>query len=75
MNADEFENALRQFLANQPFQPFAVELIDGRLIEIARPKVVLGGGAASFFTPDYELIEFACEQTRSIRPLVPGATP
>jgi hypothetical protein len=58
----------------EPFQPFVVELLDGRVIEIDHPKLVFGGGAASFLTPTYELVEFVCEDIRAIRPVVPGAT-
>jgi hypothetical protein len=73
MQREPFENTLRQFLRREPFQPFVVELLDGRTIEVARPKVVIGGGGASFFTPDYDLIEFTCEEVRAIRHAVSGA--
>jgi hypothetical protein len=73
MSTQEFESILRQFLRREPFQPFAVELADGRIIEIDAPKVVFGGGAASFFTPAYDLVEFACENVRAIHPRVHGA--
>jgi hypothetical protein len=75
MSTEQFEHSLRQLLRREPFEPFVVELIDGRVIEIDRPKVVFGGGAASFFTPNYDLVEFACEDVRAMRPTVPGATP
>ena len=74
MNVEQFEDTLRNFLRREPFQPFVVELVDGRAIEILRPKVVFGGGGASFFTPAYDLVEFACEEVRAIRPVsVAGA--
>jgi len=69
MNAEQFEQTLRQFLRRDPF---AVELLDGSVVEIDRPKLVFGGGAASFFTADYDLIEFACEEVRAIRPVAGG---
>jgi len=72
MNAEQFEQTLRHFLRRDPFQPFAVELLDGSVVEIDRPKLVFGGGAASFFTADYDLIEFACEEVRAIRPVAGG---
>jgi len=73
MNAEQVETMLRQFLHREPFQPFMVELVDGRLIEIHRPKVAVGGGGASFLTSTYELVEFNCEEIRSMRSLtVPG---
>jgi hypothetical protein len=67
MNTEESEQTLRQFLRSEPFHPFVVELLNGRVIAIDNPKVVFCGGAASFFTPGYDLVEFACEQTKSIR--------
>jgi undecaprenyl-diphosphatase len=69
MNAEQFEQTLRQFLRREPFQPFVVELIDGRVIPIEDPKVVIGGGAAAFLTPD-ALVEFVCEDVQAIRPVV-----
>lgn len=74
MTAANFENTLRAFLHRQPFEPFVVEMLDGRVIAVDRPKVVFAGGAASFFTPDYDLVEFACEDVREIRAGVPGAS-
>ena len=74
MTNEQFEETLRQYLRREPFQPFVVELVDGRLIAIEEPKVVFGGGAASFFTPSYDLVEFACEDVQAIRPAIPGAT-
>jgi hypothetical protein len=73
MNAEQFEDTLRQLLRQEPFQPFVVELVDGRVIEIDYPKVVIGGGGASFLTLPYDLVEFACEETQAIRPKVRGA--
>ena len=75
MNNEEFEETLRRFLRHKPFFPFVVELVDGRLIEIDSPKLVFGGGGASFFTPNYELVEFECEEVRAIRSAVPEAVP
>jgi hypothetical protein len=74
MKIEEFEQTLRQHLRREPFQPFVVELLDGRIIPVYTPKVVFGGGAASFFTPDYDLVEFACEDVQAIRPAVFGAS-
>jgi hypothetical protein len=59
---------LRKLLRHQPFEPFDVELVDGKVITVKSPKVVFGGGGASFFTPEYELIEFECEEVRGFRP-------
>lgn len=67
MNLEQFEKTLRQFIRHDPFQPFVVELLDGRLIEIDHPGVAFGGGAASYLNEQYDLIEFACENVRTIR--------
>jgi len=67
MTLEQFETSLRQFIRHEPFQPFVVELNDGRLIEIDHPGVAFGGGAASFLTGQFELVEFACENVRAIR--------
>ena len=75
MSTDQFENTLRRFLHCEPFQPFVVELLDGRRIEVDQPRVVFGGGAASFFTPGYELVEFACEDVRAMRQVTPETAP
>jgi hypothetical protein len=67
MTAEQFEETLRQLFRRRPFRPFVVELMEGRVIEAGQPSVVFGGGAASFFTPAYELVEFGCEDERAIR--------
>jgi hypothetical protein len=67
MTREQFEDTLRQFLRRKPFQAFVVELLDGRLIPVDRPGVAFGGGAASYFAPDDDLVEFACEDVRAMR--------
>ncbi len=73
MTAEQFEATVLHFLHQKPFHPFVVELHDGRRIEINRPGLALGGDSASFFTTDFDLIEFACEEVRDIRQAVQGA--
>ena len=72
MTVEQFEKNLRQFIRQEPFKPFVVEFADGRILEIDHPKVVFAGGAASFLTPDYDLVEFYCEDVSAMRPAVPG---
>ena len=67
MTTEQFEDTLREFIRREPFQPFVVELLDGILIHVEHPGVAFGGGAAIFFTPNYELVNFACEEVRTIR--------
>jgi hypothetical protein len=75
MNVEQFEQTLRQLIRQEPFHPFVVEFVDGRFLTVDHPKVVFAGGGASFFTPDYDLVEFFCKDVKAIRPAVPGATP
>jgi hypothetical protein len=74
MNAEQFEQTLREYLRREPFQPFVVELVDGGVIAIDHPKVAIGGGGASFFTPSHDLVDFECENVRAIRPTIPKVT-
>ena len=66
MNQNLFEETLRKYLRSKPFQPFAVELLDGKVIVVERPSLAMGGGAATILTED-AFIEFACEEVRDIR--------
>jgi hypothetical protein len=72
MTPEQFDQTLRQFKHREPFEPFVVELLDGRAIEIVRPNIAFNEGFASFFTPDSELVNFACEEVREIRPAAQG---
>ncbi len=74
MTTEHFEETLREFIRHEPFIPFAVEFMDGHIIHVPTPRVVFAGGAATFFTPDFDMVEFASEEVRAIRPLVPGPT-
>ena len=74
MKEEPFEQTLLQFIRRRPFEPFVVELLDGRVIEIPAPKVIVGGGGATFVGDDFDLVDFVCEEVRAIRPAVPGAT-
>jgi hypothetical protein len=71
MTVEQFETTLRRFIRQEPFHPFEVELLDGRRIEVRYPKVAFGGGAATYVTPDFDLIEFVCEDVRAIRQASP----
>jgi hypothetical protein len=68
MRAEQFEETLLQFIRRWPFEPFVVELLDGQRIDVFSPKVVVGGGAASFITPAFDLVDFACEEVGAILP-------
>jgi hypothetical protein len=67
MTAETFDLALRRFLRQEPFRPFVVELVDGRRLEIDRPRLAVNYGGATLVTPELELIEFVPEEVRDIR--------
>jgi len=68
MTQDTFQDTLRSFLRREPFQPFVIELVDGRQILVDLPHTVaMGSGAGGFITPEYDVIFFSCEQIRDIR--------
>jgi hypothetical protein len=68
MTPGAFEQTLRQFLRSEPFQPFIVELVDGKQLLIDEPHTVsLGTQAAGFLSPEYDFYSIRCEQVRDIR--------
>jgi hypothetical protein len=69
MTQQEFQDTLRKFIRREPFVAFVVEMTDGRLIEVPHPEVGIGGGIAGFFRGEgeFDLVEFQCEEVRSIR--------
>ena len=73
MTAETFDLTLRRLLRQEPFQPFVVELVDGRRLEIDRPRLAVNYGGATLVTPDLELIEFVPEEVREIRLAEQGA--
>jgi hypothetical protein len=75
MSQQEFEDLLRQNLRREPFLPFIVELVDGSRIIVPHSGVAFGGGAGAFFTPSYDLVEFACENVKAINPINLEAVP
>ena len=69
MKTHEFEEQITQFIHQKPFRPFAVEMSDGRMIEIRRPSVVINGGGAGYFSKDYDIEDFVFADIRSLYPL------
>jgi len=67
MTQQEFEEALRHFLRREPFQPFVVELLDGRFLFIDGRSVAFDNGNAVFLAPDYDLVDFTFQEVREIR--------
>lgn len=52
MTAQEFDRTLVAVLTRRPFRPFAVELRDGRRVEVdAQNSVALRAGTAAYIGP------------------------
>ena len=68
MKIQEFEEQIINFIHQEPFRPFAVEMSDGRTIEIRRPAVVINGGGATYLSEDYEIEDFDFNEIRSLSP-------
>ncbi len=70
MSDTQFFDTLRTLTRHQPFQPFVVELLDGRRIVVDSPSVAFSGGAAASYNSAERFFEFFCsEQVRAISPL------
>ena len=41
MKAEHYEQALRDFRKRQPFKPFVIELVSGRLIHVDHPEAII----------------------------------
>jgi hypothetical protein len=67
MSIKDFEDTSRLYIRREPFEPFEVELLDGCIIEVKHPSVAFNGGAAVFMTPDFDLVDFVCENVLAIR--------
>ncbi|MFM9962386.1 MAG: hypothetical protein ACKV2Q_14325 [Planctomycetaceae bacterium] len=66
MNAREIDDQLIELKHREPFQPFEVELLDGRVISFVDPNFAINGGAA-FLSDDYELVTFDWNDVRTIQ--------
>ncbi len=70
MSKKEFHDRLRQLLHREPFQPFTVNLRDGRQILIKKPPVVFDDGAASFIDLEKEaLVDFYHDEVKTFEPV------
>jgi hypothetical protein len=67
MTKEDFQQQMRAFLRQRPFQPFTVVLDTGQRIEVDVPEAVaLGGGAAGYLDPAGEATLFECEDVSEI---------
>ena len=69
MKTQEFEEQIIQFIHQKPFRPFAVEMSDGRIVEVKRPSLVINGGGAGYFSEDEEIVDIEFNEIRSLSPL------
>lgn len=68
MSREDVESTLIRLLRREPFQPFVIDLADGRRLEIDDRCLAMNGGGATFLTPDYLVEEFWFADVRDIRP-------
>jgi hypothetical protein len=74
MKQESFQQALHNLRWESP-QPFVVELIDGRRIEVDNPHALaLAEKAAVFLSPDFDFIEFTTDEVQAIHPSTAGQT-
>jgi hypothetical protein len=67
MTIEEFEDTLRALIRREPFEPFAVELLDGERFVVDRADAVaFNGGAAGFIGPDGTIHFFNNEEVRML---------
>ena len=74
MTVAEFEKALRDLLGRKPFQPFRIDLEDGRQFVVGQREALWyqQGGSAIFVGPDADLDFVDCVAVRAFIPLVPA---
>ena len=66
MTKEKFEISLREYLERRPFQPFVVELRDGRRLMVKQLPVAYSDGGAGFIDPsDGALVDFTHEEVRT----------
>ena len=64
-----FDETLRNLVNRVPFQPFIVELHGGTTLTIPDRPVVFCDGAATYLTPEFNMVEFTSEQVVAFRPI------
>ena len=68
IDPNDFDSTLRQWLNEDAFVPFFVELEDGKRILIRQPVLAFGGGSASFIdSEDGALVGFSHKQVLGFR--------
>ena len=67
MTAETFDLTLRKLLRQVPFQPFVIELVDGRCLEVDRRRLAVNYGGATLVLPGFDLIDIVPNEVRDIR--------
>ncbi len=68
MTAEMFERTLRSFVRHSPFQPFVMELEEGRQILIDDPEAVAFNGSGAGYIGPEEIYMIASDRVRAIHP-------
>jgi hypothetical protein len=67
MTIESFQETLRRLLRQEPFTPFAVELLDGERFVVDRPDAVgFNGGSAVFLDGEGLIHSFTSESVRAV---------
>jgi hypothetical protein len=75
MTIDDFQNTLRSLIRREPFEPFAVELLDGERFVVDRPDAVgFNGGAAVFMAENGDIHFFNNKEVRRLSDGANGAS-
>jgi hypothetical protein len=77
MGRSEFENTLRQFLDQKPFQPFIIDQHEGGQFLVTHRQAIglVGGDSALFFGPDEKDLQFIdCDNVKQIVAASPAGT-
>jgi hypothetical protein len=66
MSPEAFEEKIIALKHREPFQPFIVELVDGRRIVVDNSGIVVSGGGAGFISNDDALVDIDHQDVRRI---------
>jgi hypothetical protein len=69
MLREDVEPTLIRLLRQEPFQPFVIDLADGRRLFVGSRSMAINGGGATMWTPDDMLEDFWFDDVKDIRPV------
>jgi hypothetical protein len=70
MSEQQFDQILCECLRREPFQPFVIELVNGKRYEFHAPRLALDYGVAGFLSESEGLVTIPCEEVLHISLLV-----